>query len=141
MPNVRVHKPNGMLFFDFRWNGRRFREYTALPDSAENRKKLEAVLNKIEAAIGNGSFDYAAYFPNSKAAAKLSDGDWDQPGMAELVLLEGVLLTGSGAKEPFTAKIGSFPTKGLRSGACAPFMDDLDHLMGRVESARAKRLA
>lgn len=75
MPNVRVHKPNGMLFFDFRWNGRRFREYTALPDSAENRKKLEAVLNKIEAAIGNGSFDYAAYFPNSKAAAKLAVSD------------------------------------------------------------------
>jgi integrase len=75
MPNVRVHKPNGMLFFDFRWNGRRFREYTALPDTPENRKKLEAVLNKIEAAIANGSFDYAAYFPNSKAAAKLAGSD------------------------------------------------------------------
>ena len=78
---------------------------------------------------------------DSKAAAKLSDGDWAAPAMAELAILEGVLLTGSGAKEPFTAKIGSFPTKGLRSGACAPFMDDLDHLMARVEGARAQRLA
>lgn len=38
MPNVRVHKPNGMLFFDFRYQGVRCREYTVLPDTAANRK-------------------------------------------------------------------------------------------------------
>lgn len=78
---------------------------------------------------------------DSKAAAKLSMGDWAAPGLAELVILEGVLLTGSSAKEPFSAKIGSFPTKGLQNGACAPYLDDLNNLMGRVEGARARRLA
>ncbi len=78
---------------------------------------------------------------DSKAAAKLDMGNWAEPGLAELVILEGVLLTGAGAKEPFTAKIGSFPTKGLQNGACAPYLDDLNNLMGRVEGARARRLA
>ena len=41
--------------------------------------------------------------------------------LATLELLEGVLLTGAGAKAPFTAKIGSFPTKGAqKDGAVAP---------------------
>lgn len=96
--------------------------------------RADVITNIIPALAGSGAND-------SKAAAKLAAGDWTQPGMAEVALLEGVLLTGSGAKEPFTAKIGSFPTKGLQNGACAPFMDDLNNLMARVESARAKRLA
>ncbi|AGT10474.1 double-strand break repair helicase AddA [Paracoccus aminophilus] len=96
--------------------------------------RADVITNIIPALSGSGAND-------SKAAAKLAAGDWAQPGMAEVALLEGVLLTGSGAKEPFTAKIGSFPTKGLQSGACAPFMDDLNNLMARVEGARAKRLA
>lgn len=78
---------------------------------------------------------------DSKAAARLQVGNWQAPGEAEIAILETVLLTGSGAKEPFSAKIGSFPTKGLQTGACAPFMDDLIALMGRVEGARRKRLA
>lgn len=78
---------------------------------------------------------------DSKAAAKLADGQWDAPGEVELGILEGVLLTGGSAKAPFSAKIGSFPTKGLQSGACAEFMDDLNELMERVQEARATRLA
>ena len=67
MPNVRVHKPNGMLFFDFRYRGMRCREYTALPDSPANRKKMEKVLERIEAEMKAGTFEYEKYFPNSKA--------------------------------------------------------------------------
>lgn len=72
MPNIRVHKPNGMLFFDFRYQGQRCREYTALPDSPVNRRKMGKVLARIEAEIEAGSFDYKAYFPSSKALARFT---------------------------------------------------------------------
>ncbi|MDS9466781.1 double-strand break repair helicase AddA [Paracoccus sp. MBLB3053] len=78
---------------------------------------------------------------DQKAAAKLQPGNWSQPGLAELLLLESVLLTGSGAKEPFSAKIDGFPTKALRQGPCAELIDDLHFLMERVQEARPQRLA
>ena len=71
MPSIRVHKPNGALFFDIRYEDERCREYTLLPDSPANRKKLEKVLSKIESEIADGSFDYANYFPNSKTLKRL----------------------------------------------------------------------
>jgi integrase len=72
MPNVRVHKPNGMLFFDFRFQGQRCREYTLLPDTDANRKKMEKVLKRIEQSIADGSFRYEEFFPTSKMAARLA---------------------------------------------------------------------
>jgi integrase len=71
MPSIRVHKPNGALFFDFRYQEERCREYTLLPDTAANRKKLEKVLDKIESEIAAGTFVYVNYFPNSKAVKRL----------------------------------------------------------------------
>lgn len=71
MPSVRVHKPNGALFFDFRYQDERCREYTLLPDSPANRKKLQKVIDKIESEIADGTFVYASYFPNSKALKRL----------------------------------------------------------------------
>ena len=71
MPSIRVHKPNGMLFFDFRNEGERCREYTLLADAPGNRKRLEKVLAKIESEIEAGTFVYANYFPNSKALKRL----------------------------------------------------------------------
>ncbi len=60
--------------------------------------------------------------------------------VAGLIELEGVLLTGKSAAAPFTAKIGSFPTKDTRAalGADPPALEDL---MARVEAARPRRLA
>lgn len=78
---------------------------------------------------------------DQKAAARLAPGNWAQPGLAELAILESVLLTGAGAKAPFTAKYDSFPAKALRSGPCADLLDDLGILMERVEAARPRRLA
>lgn len=74
------------------------------------------------------------------AAAKLKRGNWAQAGVDELETLESVLLNGATAKEPFSAKLGNFPTKALRTGPCAALMDDLDELMSRVEAARPLRL-
>src|SRR6056297_1232482 len=57
-----------------------------------------------------------------------------------LPVLEGVFLTGASAKAPFFARIGSFPTKATRE-ALAPVMDEIEHWMARVETAREARLA
>jgi integrase len=70
MGSVRTRKDNGLLFFDFRYEGERCREQTLLPDTAPNRKRMERALQKIEAEIASGSFDYAATFPGSKRTAR-----------------------------------------------------------------------
>lgn len=67
MASVRV-RPDGRLFFDFYFDGKRCRELTALADTPQNRKKVERVLKQIEAEIENGAFEYGRYFPNSKMA-------------------------------------------------------------------------
>jgi len=69
---LRVRKESGKLFFDFRFMGQRCREQTALNDNQANRKKLQALLDKIEAEITLGTFDYACYFPNSSLAKKFT---------------------------------------------------------------------
>ena len=75
---------------------------------------------------------------DQKAAAKL--GEIGQFDLSALAALEGVFLTGSGAKEPFCAKIGSFPTKACRENLAA-IMPQVEDWMARVESARDPRLA
>ena len=59
--------------------------------------------------------------------------------IAELPEYEGVFLTQSGAN-PFTAKIGSFPTKPCRK-TIPDLTDALDAWMVRVEQARESRIA
>lgn len=67
-----IREKNGKLFFDFRFRGKRCREQTALADSARNRKAMKKIMDKIEAEIMLGTFDYAKYFPGSKNALKFS---------------------------------------------------------------------
>ncbi len=74
---------------------------------------------------------------DQKAGEKL--GPITEPGLADLPALENIFLTGSGAKEPFSAKSGSFPTKDLRN-AHPDLMDKVEPLMRRVEAARPRRL-
>ena len=62
------------------------------------------------------------------------------PNGAALDILENVLLLGATAKEPFTAKIGSFPTKSTQA-ALGALQNQLEDLMRRVEDARDMRLA
>lgn len=65
MGSIRARQTTGRLFFDFRYRGIRCREQTTLEDTPANRKKLQQILQRIEAEITLGSFDYARYFPNS----------------------------------------------------------------------------
>lgn len=75
---------------------------------------------------------------DKKVAAKLKGiRTWD---MSALALLESCFLTGSSAKEPFTAKIGSFPTKANQASADT-LMPALNDLMARIERSRDMRLS
>ncbi|WP_371055846.1 double-strand break repair helicase AddA [Rhodosalinus sp. K401] len=65
----------------------------------------------------------------------------DSLGLASLPALEDAFLYGAGARAPFAAKIGSFPTKRVQNGAFAPHMPALEAFMQRVEAAREPRLA
>ncbi len=69
MGSVVVRPESGNLYFDFRYHGIRCREQTALPDTPANRKKMKQVLERIEAEITLGSFEYRKYFPGSSQAA------------------------------------------------------------------------
>ena len=70
MASIQVRKETGCLIMDFYFQGFRCREQTALPDTAANRKKVQKVLDRIEADIAAGTFDYRRYFPASKNAAR-----------------------------------------------------------------------
>jgi integrase len=76
LASVRVRKDTGLLFLDFRWNGRRYREQTALIDSPENRARLEKVLARIQKQIEQNTFDHTAFFrrpPNGTDRSATSD--------------------------------------------------------------------
>ena len=66
--NVRRNR----LIIDFRYRKKRCRETTGLEDTAQNRKRLELLLKRIEAEITLGTFEYANYFPNSSRANEFS---------------------------------------------------------------------
>ncbi len=63
-----VNSKAGKLFIDFRYRGKRCREYTQLTDTPPHRKRLSIIANRIEAEILLNQFNYRAYFPNSKRA-------------------------------------------------------------------------
>mgnify|MGYP000157883409 CR=1 FL=1 len=69
MGSVRVLAGRGTLFLDFRYEGERCREYTALADTPANRKRLQKALQAIELEIATGTFDYEQRFPGSRRAA------------------------------------------------------------------------
>ena len=83
MGSIRTLNGRGTLFMDFRYDGNRCREYTALADTPANRKRLERAMAKIEIDIADGSFDYAKTFPNSRPPApRLRDsGNQSSPGV------------------------------------------------------------
>ncbi len=60
--------------------------------------------------------------------------------LSALPVLESVFLNGKGAKEPFSAKSGSFPTKSVRADH-PDLIAEIDPWMLRVEAAREGRLA
>ena len=85
-----------MLFLDFYFRGTRCREQTALPETAENRKKVQGLLNRIQKDIAQGTFDYAATFPSSPrittfAAATATTSAMAPPTSSTAELLQGIV--------------------------------------------------
>jgi len=80
---------------------------------------------------------------DAKAAAALRSLDFTAPTSATLAVLEDWLLNKGGSKDPskhFSARIGAFPTKPVQP-RLGDLIDPLNNLMGRVEAARAQRVA
>jgi len=73
MGNIRARTDNGKLFFDFSYQNKRCREQTTLDDTTANRKKMGKLLNRIEAEITLGQFDYSQYFPDSPRAIQFQE--------------------------------------------------------------------
>jgi len=72
MAKVRARPETGLLYLDFFYRGVRCREQTALPDTAENRRRVQVLMNRISKEIKQGLFDYAATFPGSPRAARFA---------------------------------------------------------------------
>ncbi|WP_198244471.1 Arm DNA-binding domain-containing protein [methane-oxidizing endosymbiont of Gigantopelta aegis] len=70
MGSIRVRRETGKLFFDFKYQNIRCREQTTLEDTKINRNRLQKVMDKIDAEITLGIFNYRTYFPNSSMVAK-----------------------------------------------------------------------
>ncbi len=92
----------------------------------------QALLDQLIAALRASSSN------DQKAALRLAA--IDRLDASALPVLESVFLTGEGAKEPFSAKIDSFPTKPVRT-ALEAIMPQINQWMARVEEAREARLA
>lgn len=63
MASLRPRKDTGQLFFDFRWQGKRYRAQTDFPDTAESRKVLAPKLTQLNEAIARGAFAMDTFFP------------------------------------------------------------------------------
>src|SRR3546814_14591139 len=72
MAKVRTRPETGLLYLDFFYRGVRCREQTALPDTVENRRRVQALMNRMSKEIKQGLFDYATTFPGSPRAAQFA---------------------------------------------------------------------
>jgi len=70
MASIQTRKRDNTLIIDFYFKGTRCREQTALTDTAANRKKVQKVLDRLEAEIAAGTFEYRRFFPGSKNVDK-----------------------------------------------------------------------
>ena len=68
MARIYARKENNRLVIDFSYRGKRCREQTSLEDTRENRKRVQKLLDRIEAEITLGTFDYGKHFPGSPKA-------------------------------------------------------------------------
>ena len=116
------------------------RSWLSLPAGFDRSALLDSVFSGGEGPLLEQAAKIIAKGSSTdvKNAARLTSVT---PGtLGALQEMEGVFLTGETAKEPFTAKIGSFPTK-KTAEALGDLLPRLQDLMRRVESAREARLA
>ena len=73
MARIYARKENNRLVIDFSYRGKRCREQTSLEDTRENRKRVQKLLDRIEAEITLGTFDYGKHFPGSAKAQQFKE--------------------------------------------------------------------
>jgi ATP-dependent helicase/nuclease subunit A len=123
-----------------RFSARPDKRHFNLPDHVDEKSVLSL------AFLGDEANLIAAIVPALAAGSKTDQGAAKKlapvrgSALESLEVLENVFLTGGSAKEPFSAKIGSFPTKATRE-AISELMPALEAFMGRVEGARDVRIA
>jgi len=122
MGSIRKLNHTNNLFFDFRFQGTRCREYTLLPDTVANRKNMEKVLARIESEIKLGTFEYARFFPNSLLAQKFQNNEKGAP-----------LIIGTGPMEASAVRM--VPTTPLFKDFCEEWF--LENEIGWKRSYRA----
>jgi integrase len=105
MASIQIRKETGCLILDFYYAGKRCREQTALKDSPANRKRLQKVLDRIEADIAAGTLDYRRFFPGSKNAAKFDPAPGGMVGSATAAV---VALPSAAASVPSTPLFKDF---------------------------------
>jgi integrase len=66
---------SGRIQLDFRYRGTRCREQTKLTDTERNRKRMEKLLDRIDAEILLGTFEYSKYFPTSRRVSQFEELD------------------------------------------------------------------
>jgi len=80
MAKLSSRKDTNNLYFDFSFQGKRYREKTNLSDTKVNRRRLQKKLDQINAELLTGQFNYLYHFPESKVAQKLKQNELEQPG-------------------------------------------------------------
>jgi len=85
MGSIRAAPNKGLLFMDFRFQGRRLREYTLLTDTPADRKRLQKVLDNIEKEIAQGCFDYEKTFAKPLTSVRYTDDGDAKPGISRIV--------------------------------------------------------
>lgn len=60
-----INSRNGKLRIDFRYKGQHCREQTRFQDTPANRRKLQTIVERMEAEMVLGTFVYRDYFPKS----------------------------------------------------------------------------
>ena len=108
MASIQIRKETGCLILDFYYAGKRCREQTALKDTAANRKRLQKVLDRIEADIAAGTFDYRRFFPGSKNAAKFDPAPAGAIGAPQTVSAVGVAVSPTAPSVPSTPLFKDF---------------------------------
>lgn len=63
MASLRPRSDTGQLFFDLRWQGKRYRVPTELLDTPEAWKALNPKLQAVNRAIKAGTFEFGIFFP------------------------------------------------------------------------------
>jgi integrase len=90
MGSIRVRAETGALFMDFKYQGKRLREQTAMADTPANRKRLQKALDRVETEIAEGTFDYEKTFGKAPPVAPKAE-----PEKAALTVAVKQSLTGA----------------------------------------------